>query len=358
MVAGEGVSREANGMETLAIDQTDRRTTRLGFGCSSVMGSLGQRKSLRMLEGAFDAGIRHFDVAPMYGYRQAEACLGEFLQRHPQDTSVTTKYGIAAPKKSALAGLARGLVRPVLSSLPGMKKRLAQTAARVAGRSPRTPFTAAGAQASLERSLTALRRDHIDFWLLHEVQASDIDGAESDGLLRTLEDAVASGKVGRFGVASGREKIPALATAHPAFCRTQQYEWSVLDPLPERSVAFRIHHRALSGRFVAIHQELAARPKTADRWSSEIGIDISRRQNLAQLMLKAALVGNPQSIILFSSKSPQHVAGNARLADDSTLDAAARAFYRLVQTEGASLLAMGPAPAVRASASVAEGRGV
>jgi D-threo-aldose 1-dehydrogenase len=343
-------------METLAIDQAGRRTTRLGFGCSSVMGSLGRRQSLRMLEGAFDAGIRHFDVAPMYGYGQAEACLGEFLQRHPQDTSVTTKYGIVAPKKSALVGLARGLVRPVLRSLPGMKKKLAKATAKVAGRSQRTSFTAAEAQASLERSLTALRRDHIDFWLLHEVQASDLEGADGEGLLRTLDDAVASGKVGRFGVASGREKIPALAAAHPAFCRTQQYEWSVLDPLPERSVAFCIHHRALSERFVAIHQELAARPKTADRWSSEIGIDISRRENLAQLMLKAALVGNPQSIILFSSKSPQHVAGNARLANDPTLDAAARAFHRLAQTEGASLLAMGPV--VSAGASVPEGRGV
>ena len=38
--------------------------------------------SLRLLEAAYDAGIRHFDVAPMYGYGEAESCLGEFRARH------------------------------------------------------------------------------------------------------------------------------------------------------------------------------------------------------------------------------------------------------------------------------------
>jgi aryl-alcohol dehydrogenase-like predicted oxidoreductase len=70
-------------MQTVALGTTGRSTTRLGFGCSSVMGSLNRRDSLRMLASAFDAGIRHFDVAPMYGYGEAEVCLGEFLKHHP-----------------------------------------------------------------------------------------------------------------------------------------------------------------------------------------------------------------------------------------------------------------------------------
>jgi len=55
---------------------------------------------------------------------------------------------------------------------------------------------------------------------------------------------------------------------------------------------------------------------------------------LAELMLKAALVKNPGSIILFSSKNPQHIAENARLADDRDLDLAAAKFYELVQASG------------------------
>ena len=46
-------------MQTVALGTPGRSTTRLGFGCSSVMESLNRRDSLRMLESAFEAGIRH-----------------------------------------------------------------------------------------------------------------------------------------------------------------------------------------------------------------------------------------------------------------------------------------------------------
>src|ERR1017187_8275756 len=60
-------------METIDLGRTGRRTTRLGFGCSSLMGAMGRKESVAMLEAAFDAGVRHFDVAPMYGFGQAES---------------------------------------------------------------------------------------------------------------------------------------------------------------------------------------------------------------------------------------------------------------------------------------------
>ena len=50
-------------------------------------------------------------------------------------------------------------------------------------------------------------------------------------------------------------------------------------------------------------------------------------------MLKAALLMNPSSIILFSSKNSHHINANAKLADDRTLDAPAAALYRLIQSE-------------------------
>ena len=59
-------------MEQIRLASSGRETTRLGYGCSSIMGALGRRQSLRLLEAAYDAGIRHFDVAPMYGYGEAE----------------------------------------------------------------------------------------------------------------------------------------------------------------------------------------------------------------------------------------------------------------------------------------------
>jgi D-threo-aldose 1-dehydrogenase len=50
--------------------------TVLGFGCAALMGR-GERHAQRLLETAFDAGIRHFDLAPLYGQGDAEKALEE-----------------------------------------------------------------------------------------------------------------------------------------------------------------------------------------------------------------------------------------------------------------------------------------
>ena len=53
-------------------------------------------------------------------------------------------------------------------------------------------------------------------------------------------------------------------------------------------------------------------------------------------MLKAALVLNPASIILFSSKNPAHIQANVHAAADATLEAPARRLYDLVQRNATS----------------------
>ena len=62
-------------------------------------------------------------------------------------------------------------------------------------------------------------------------------------------------------------------------------------------------------------------------------MDLSNAKDLARLMLKAALLMNPASIILFSSKNSHHIRANAKVVDDQTLEAPAAELYRLVQTD-------------------------
>jgi hypothetical protein len=50
-------------------------------------------------------------------------------------------------------------------------------------------------------------------------------------------------------------------------------------------------------------------------------------------MLKASLVRNPASIVLFSSKNPKHIQANIDTAADTTLETPARQLYDLVQAE-------------------------
>ncbi|HEY0264922.1 MAG TPA: aldo/keto reductase [Granulicella sp.] len=332
-------------MQQIALGETGRQTTRLGFGCSSIMGALGRRDSLAMLEAAFDAGVRHFDVAPMYGYGEAEVCLGEFLERHRGQITVTTKYGIPPEPKQGMRSLARSMARPVLKLLPGMKKRLAGVAAKAAtaGReaTPKCSFRPDEALASFERSLRALRSERIDVWLLHEARAEDL---QDDGLLELMERLRQQGKLGDYGVGSGYGKIPALLAERPAYCRVVQHEWSVQDAEIPRQGSYRIHHRSLTENFRRLHHALTTQPALCTEWSQETGRDLADAKELAALMLKAALVMNPDSVILFSSKNPTHIAENVRVAGDAALEAPARSLYALMQTEGAAML-QGGSPA-------------
>jgi D-threo-aldose 1-dehydrogenase len=326
-------------MQSIALGETGRTTTRLGFGCSSVMGGLGHKESLAMLEAAYDAGIRHFDVAPMYGFGEAEGCVGTFLARHPGQVTITTKYGIPPERKQALKAFARSVARPLIKLVPSIKKRLAAAASSVSqaneGPGPKSAFSADEARASLEHSLRELRVERIDLWLLHEASVADL---QDDGLLRLLEDSVAQGKIGSFGVGSGVEKVASLLAERPAYCRVLQYEWSVLDPKIPADGGFRLHHRALGGNFHGFHAALTSKPETCRVWSDAVGADLADAETLAQLMLKASLVMNPESVILFSSKRPGHIAANVRVADDVPLGAKARSLHERVQAEPGVLL--------------------
>jgi D-threo-aldose 1-dehydrogenase len=319
----------------IALGTSGRQTTRLGFGCGNLMGATGRSDSLKLLETAYDAGIRHFDTAPMYGYGEAESCLGEFLERHRGEITVATKFGIAPPKKSAVIRLGRRIAGPIVKRLPGLKQRLAKAANAAIRHSERPAFTAAQARASLDRSLAALRTDRIDLWLLHEATALDL---QDDSLLHLLEDLVQQGTLGTFGVGSSADKIPALLQERPAYCRTLQYEWSAFDPAIRQSPHFRIHHRALTANFRTLHSALIKNKPLCERWSTSTGADLSNAETLAHLMLKAALVINPASIILFSSKNPAHIKANVRTAADSSLELPARQLHDLIQAERDQLL--------------------
>ena len=318
-------------MEQVKLADNGRVTTRLGYGCSSIMGALNRRQSLRLLDAAYDAGIRHFDVAPMYGYGEAESCLGEFLARHSDGVTVTTKYGIAPPKRGGVLRAARRVVGPVVQRIPALKKRLSKAAGAVAAPAERARFSADEARQSLENSLRALRTDFIDVWLLHEAEAEDL---HDESLLRFLENAVGQGKIGSFGVGSESGKIGALLQQRPRYCRVLQHDWSILDPMEERDERFHIHHRALTDRLHTLHAGLLQDRDRCQRWSEQVGKDLTSTGSLAALMLKAALVLHPGTVLLVSSKRPAHIVDNVHVADDAGLQAPARRLYDLVQREG------------------------
>ena len=317
-------------MQTVQVGTTGRTTTQLGYGCSSLMGAMGRAESLAILEAAFDAGIRHFDIAPMYGYGQAESVVGEFLARHGSEATVTTKYGIPPAKRQGLIGLARSVARPVVKAMPGLKRGLTTAATKATGGGPKASFTAAEARESLDRSLRELRTDRIDIWLLHDATLADL---HDEALLCLMQDSAAAGKIGTFGVGGDRAAIDEIVAVRPEYLPVVQFAWSVLDTPVPATKSFRIHHRALTDNFRRLHEQLIGDKARCTQWSGLVGSDLADPSALSALMLKAALLENPGGIVLFSSKSAEHIRNNVAVAADATLESPARRLYALVQSE-------------------------
>jgi D-threo-aldose 1-dehydrogenase len=311
-------------LETVTLPGSGRATTRLGFGCSGLMGGISERESLLLLETAFDAGIRHFDVAPAYGHGRAERCLGKFLQGKRDQVTVTTKYGILPPSQAGLLEMARSVVRPAVTKLPAVRKRVAQAAA---GMRSKANFSAEEAEKSLEHSRRELGVDFIDVWLLHEATAEDLDGSD---LLPFLQDAQQRERIGAFGVGGDRSHLTALWQRHAEYCTVLQFGWS----FPERKVqfpgAFLFHHRAVS-QAVAVRKIFAPQPTLCQRWSDKLEVDLADPKVLVATVLAAALAANPEGVVLFSSRVPEHIRANVRGVEETDARARGKRFLELLE---------------------------
>lgn len=311
-------------LERIALPGGGRASTRLGFGGSGLMGGLSERESLILLETAFEAGIRHFDVAPSYGHGQAERCLGKFLRGKTEQVTVTTKYGILPPAQAGLLGVARDIMRPALRRLPAVRKRVARAAA---GLKTQARFSADEARRSLDRSLRHLGIARVDVWLLHEATADNLDDSD---LLPFLQNMRQQGRIGIYGVGTERRQVDAVWQRHPGYCPVLQFEWSVLDNEAEFPGAFFIHHRAVSGAMGAIQNAFERNAEMCGRWSNAVDANLAEPHILASVLLQAALASNPNSMVLFSSRVPAHIRANVRGIEDPASVARGKRFLELV----------------------------
>jgi len=283
-----------------------RRTSQLGFGCTYFFSAgMDATKSRRMLDAAWDAGIRHFDVARMYAWGRSEALLGQFLSGHPEAT-VTTKYGLV-PHSTA-----RRIAVGIQHRVPVLKKmQLIDPTRRKVGR-----FDASEARESLAESLRLLRRDHIDLFLLHEPDVADL---VHDDLLAFLESAKEEGKIGDYGIGGEYHRIPELYSKRKSYCRVLQFEWSILGPSLQVPDAYRIHYRTFAKPAVTLGKRFEADPALARNWSEITGHDLREPATLSRLLLRAALDAYPDSLVLFSTSREAHIFNNVEVAENENL---------------------------------------
>jgi D-threo-aldose 1-dehydrogenase len=282
----------------------------IGFGCSSLT-SVGRKNAIRLLETAFDAGIRHFDVARYYGYGETEGILGTFIKSCRAQITVTTKFGIEPPRRTNALRFALGVGRRILRLVPSARKLAQQRAsALVKGNA----FSAADANRNLETSLRELRTDYIDFYLLHDYVA----GSHSSGeLIAFLVQAVKAGKIRCFGLGTSIENVLRALDCEPDLCGVIQFQDSVItrnrDKLPSQSPhKVVITHGSLAGAFRSLSSFFKANHNRAKEWSAGLDVDCSDEKTLAALLLNFSVDANPNGLLLFSARSPDRIKDNTK----------------------------------------------
>jgi D-threo-aldose 1-dehydrogenase len=304
-----------------------RWTTKAGFGCSGLMGALSRRESLALLSAAWDAGVRHFDVAPAYGHGEAEGVLGSFLAGRRDQATVVTKFGLEPTGNSKFLEIARAVARPLLRKASVLRPR---RVGNPGGAPIREPFDPVNAERSLVRSLRALQTDHIDVLLLHEAEAELLP---DDGMLAFLENSVRKGLIGAFGIGGESRKASAMFQDRPRYCPVVQCDCSPFgNEKPHYPGSDLIVFGVLAGH-------TPARSLTDGGKVPRIGPEV---------MLRAIAMALPDSVVLFSSRNAAHVTSSAKALTDATLDSAAENLLASAGTP-AGLAAHPPWPGGRES---------
>lgn len=317
-------------METTALTPTGIAVTRLGFGCGSIMRLPSRRQRQELLGAVFEDGVRHFDVARMYGLGTAEAELAALAKGRRDTITIATKFGIEP--RAAASRLARfqAPARRLLARFPALRQRVKRTA-DVFDLPHR--YDVAAARASLERSLTELQTDYVDILLLHNPTAGD---EVDDDICAYLETAREAGHVRAWGVSGEPQACAMLRRRFPVPIVSQMRGDIFSNPtdfdLAEPGIIFGVLTQALPRVFA----HATASQQRRRRWSEAIGADCAHPSTIATLLLRDALCSRPDDVVLFATTRVEHARasmGSARDLDACLGDPGLTAFRALVAEE-------------------------
>jgi D-threo-aldose 1-dehydrogenase len=292
---------------------TGIETTALGFGSANLFRLPSAAQRAQVLRVAYDAGVRHFDVAPMYGLGLAESEIGRFARSRRDAITIATKFGIAPTRLARLAGRGQRPARRILEALPALRSQAQEKAAGPqSGPAGALLYSAEGyhpeaARKSLERSLRALDTEYVDLLLLHDPAPASV---RSEDVRCYLEDARTTGLIRSWGLAGEVTPCLQLAADFTAGLPVLQVRDNIWVRSPRRVpagvdgvITFGILGRALD----RLLRYLDAHPQERARWTELTGTDCGNPEQVASLLLAAALQVNSAGIVLFSTIRPHRV---------------------------------------------------
>ena len=275
----------------------------IGLGCMSFAGPYGkvdEAQAHRILAAALDHGVTHLDTAVLYGGGVSENYIGSFIRDNGNRFTIATKAGI--------------VTKPV--------RRFDNTAAYL--------------RDSVEASLKRLGLEHIELFYLHRRQ-QEIPIEEVMGTLVELKE---EGKIGAIGLSEiAPYTLRRAAAVHPV--AAVQNEYSLWTRLPELGllqacaelettfVAFSPVGRGIFSNRMPVIEELGendfrrSNPRFAEpNYSLNKAIvskfnDYATSQGMSPAtMANAWVLSRGENIISIpGTKSPEHLAENARAGD-------------------------------------------
>lgn len=266
---------------------------------------------MSLYQSAFDAGITHFDTARSYGLGEAERTLGAFIKGRRDRITLTTKLGIQPPRANRILGLARRLARGVEKVLPGLGASAKQRAAGMLTTGRR--FSVEDARASVETSLRELGTDYVDILLLHECDPVDVQPDLLEYLARCVTQGkarytgIATSDASTAGILSSGGEFPGIVQAGRGLARSSPYTFD----LENRGV---VTHSVFDG-LARVRTLLAGDPTLARSLSDQTGLDLTVPSSLPRLFLSYAAQANPAGIVLFSSRTPEHIHANVEAVE-------------------------------------------
>lgn len=235
---GPGTREEAgDGVRTQDAAPAAARVGRLGFGgapIGNLYAPVSEDDAGEAIEAAWQAGIRHFDTAPFYGYGLSERRLGRGLAGRGGDVFVSTKVGRVVEADAAAPGGGEGFA--------------------VAGHRARFDYSRDGVLQSIDGSLQRLGMDRVGALLLHDIGAlthgprhAEVLRQALDGALPAMAALKAAGTCRMIGLGVNEEAVCLEVMARfPLDCVLLAGRYTVLEQDGARRVLEEARRRGVA----------------------------------------------------------------------------------------------------------------
>lgn len=264
----------------------------LGFGGASLTSMRSYNEVKAVLNTAYSLGIRHFDTADLYGKGYSELIYGHFLKDKRKDITITTKFGLGQPFSTNKLPIS--LLLPINYYLKTIKNAIKKPQLIKENNYTPVAFRQIDKQyveACFKASLSRLKTDYIDYFMLHEGLPHFLTDTAFDYLLERKKQ----GQIRYIGLATNILDIKELHTEGVENWDVLQYEGynqqdvlSIKNKFPNK---LHFHHSCLKNR-------------------ADLVIENVLEQDKIGYLLAQSILNNPDGKVIFSTRNTHYLNAN------------------------------------------------